>query len=213
MLNRGQIKTNVKINLNDAGILSTFFSDAELNASLQDGYNEIVCKSRCNVKKVTLNWPDATVYYDFVNGGFGVSDYLGTTAILNNNTNLYLSDNISLRDLDRIRRDWELWTGNAQYWVSHSLQYIAIVPSLVVGVGTFNLIYWATAPVFVTDADTPIIASDMQILLELYTTEDMLETAEEPSKGLTFQQMYDKKLAEYTERCQNLAMADVLLRI
>jgi hypothetical protein len=211
-MNRGQIKTNVRVNLNDNGIQPTFFGDEELNESLQDAYNEVVCKTRCNIKQVTLNWPNATTYFDFIND-FAVSDYLGTVAILNNVTNLFLRDDVSLRDYDRIRRDWELWEGNAQFWAPHSLQYIAITPALAVGTGTFKLYYYAIAPTLTVDATVPIIASDMQILLELYSTIDMLETAEEPSKGQQFNLMYYKKIAMYTERCQKLASADALLRV
>jgi hypothetical protein len=211
-MNRGQIKTNVRIDLNDNGVQPTYFGDQELNDSLQDAYNEVVCKTRCNVKQVTLNWPGDTIYFDFIND-FDVTDYLGTVAILNNNTQLFLRDDTSLRDFDRIRRDWELWEGNAQFWAPHSLQYIAVTPGLAVGNGTFLLYYWAQAPTLTTDSDVPIIASDMQILLELYSTIDMLETAEEPSKGQQFNLMYYKKIAAYAERCKRLAAADVLMRI
>lgn len=211
-MNRGQIKTNVRVNLNDNGVSPTYFGDTELNDSLQDAYNEIISKTRCNVKKVRLNWPNETVYFDFITD-FGVADYLGTIAILNNVTNLFLRDDVSLRDYDRIRRDWELWEGNAQFWAPHSLQYIAITPALAVGTGTFDLYYWAIAPTLVDDNTTPIIATDMQILLEEYTTVDMLETAEEPTKGNTWNEQYYKKIEMYASRCQKLAAADALLRI
>lgn len=211
-MTRGQLKTNVRIDLNDNGVQPTYFASDEIDDSLQDAYNEVVCKTRCNVKQVTLNWPSDSIYLDFIND-FGVADYLGTIAILNNNTQLFLRDDTSMRDFDRIRRDWELWEGNAQFWAPHSLQYIAVTPYLSVGVGTFQLYYWAQAPTFATDADVPIIASDMQILLELYSTIDMLETAEEPSKGQDFNLMYYKKIASYAERCKRLAAADVLMRI
>lgn len=211
-MTREQIRTNVKVDLNDNGVQPTYFVDTELNDSLQDAYNEVVCKTRCNVKQVTLNWPSDSTYFDFINN-FGVSDYLGTVAILNNSTNLFLRDDTSLRDFDRIRRDWELWEGNAQFWAPHSLQYIAIAPHLAVGTGTFKLYYWAQAPAFVDDSSVPIIAADMQILLELYSSIDMLETAEEPTKGQQYNLMYYKKIAMYAERCKRLAAADVLMRI
>lgn len=211
-MNRGQIKTNVRVNLNDNGIQPTFFGSTEIDESLQDAYNEIVCKTRCNVKQVVLNWPTRTTHFDFIND-FGVTDFLGAIAILNNNTNLFLRDDVSLRDFDRIRRDWELWEGNAQFWAPHSLQYIAIAPALAVGTGTFKLYYWAIAPTLAFDGDVPIIASDMQILMELYSTIDMLETAEEPSKGQQFNLMYYQKIAMYADRCRKLAAADALLRV
>lgn len=207
-MTRKEIRDLVRINLADAGI--TYYSDAEINASIQDAYNEICAKSQCLVKSSTRNWAAAN-YYDFLTDG--VTDYLGCIAIFNNVTNQWLRDDLSLRDFDRLRKDWELWTGQPQYWAPHSIKYTAIAPKLATAAGTFILWYWATAPTLSGDSDTPSIATDVHDLFEQYCTGDLLETAEEAVKASVFWSQYDAGILEYKERCHNLAKAELLLRI
>lgn len=208
-MTRKQIRDSVRTNLADVGI--SFYSDVEINASIQDAYNEICAKTQCLVKSSTRSWVSNRNYYDFVTDG--VTDYLGCIAIFNNNTNQWLRDDLSLRDFDRLRRDWEIWIGEPQFWASHSLKRIAIAPKPASATGTFILWYWANAPTLATDDDVPLIAADMHGLFEDYCTGDLLDTAEEIVKGKPFRDDYDKNVVIYKERCHNLAKAELLLRI
>lgn len=213
MLTRGVLKTNLRDNLQDSGTSNTFFQDQELNDSLQDAYNEVIAKTRCLVKKATsLQFKNSLGYIDFIND-YNITDYLGTIAIFNRNTNLFLQDNVSLKDLDRMRLDWEQWEGQPIIWTPHSLQYIVMAPRFTTASGLFDLYYWANAPTFTDDTTQTVIATDMDILLEDYATVDAFETKEEPMKGSTYNARYYQKIVKYAARCQNLASADVLLRI
>ncbi len=212
MSTRAQIRANIQANLADVG-LGTFYTPTEIDESIQDAYNEVVAKTLCNIKMMTLSWPATpSPYYDFITT-HSVTDYLGTYAIFNNNTNFWLRDDVSLRDLDRIRRDWELWRGQPQFWCPHSLKRIVIVPNLLVGGGTFNLWYYAIAPVMTADSDVPIIAADEHVLIAWYSTADLIETAEEPAKAAHWWGMYEPAKEEYKQRCHNVAQAQLLLRI
>ena len=230
-MTRSQLRANVRANLSDAGI--TYYQDEDINNSLQDAYNDIAAKCQCIVNSVTLNWLSRTNYYDFLNGnpdplnvdpvtGFPipknvpVPDYLGTIAIFNNNTNLWVRDDLSIRDFDKLRIDWETWTGQAQYWTPHSLKYIVCVPFLYVGSGTFILWYWGKAPLWDPAGDTtqePLVASDMQTLFEYFSTADLLESAEEPAKATEWWGKYFTNRESYKERCRDNARADLLQRI
>jgi hypothetical protein len=145
-----------------------------------------------------------------------VTDFLGVIAIFNNNTNLWLRDDLSKRDFDRIRIDWELWTGQSQYWTPISLKYIAVAPRLQQGTGTMDLWYWGKAPIW-TDADDtvtePLVASDMQSLFEYFSTADLLESAEEPTKASIWWQKYMVNRESYKQRCRDNARPDLLQRI
>jgi hypothetical protein len=208
-MTRAQIRAAIRMNLDDAGV--TFYQDDEINTSIQDAYNEIAAKTRCIVKSTTLNWGDAKTYYDFLS--LGVSDYFGTIAIFNNNSNLWLRDDVNLRDFNRIRRDWETWRGESQFWAPHSFKYTAVCPCLETGSGNFVLWYYAVAPTLVDDTSVPIIATDVQRLFEYYSTADLLETAEEATKASIWWGKYDPILNAYKERCHNLAKSQLLLRI
>ncbi|HWY36414.1 MAG TPA: hypothetical protein VNX68_17350 [Nitrosopumilaceae archaeon] len=208
-MNRGQIKTRISKNLADAGV---FFSDNALNDSLQDAYNEVASRARCIIKSATLAQLANRPYYDFIS--LGVTDYLATIGVFNNETQFWLRDDISLRDFDRLRRNWELWTGSPQFWAPHSLRYIAVAPNnAVVTTQTFTLWYWATAPTFTLDTNTPLIATDKQNLLENYACMDLLGDAKEYTKASIYLAQYEEDLEEYKKRCVNLAAADLLQRV
>lgn len=205
-----QLRTNVRSNLSDSGI--TFYDDNSINDALQDAYNEVAAKARCITKSATVSQVANANYYDFVS--LGVTDYLGTTAIYNQSTAFWLRDDVSLRDFDRLRRDWEMWNGDCQFWAPHSLQYIAVAPVLPIIVNEqFTLWYWAAAPTLSSDSSVPLVSTDMQPLLEFYATADLLESAEEMSKSQPYWAEYRRDLPKYKDRCVRLAAADLLLRV
>lgn len=213
-MNRGQLRDQIRVNLQDAAI--TYYSDDEINQSIQDAYYEVCCKTLCLIRNHTFDWslvPQVGNHIDFTKPPFSLCDYIGTYAIFNNQTNWWLRDDISIRDLDRIRRDWELWRGQTQFWTPHSLQYIVVAPFNDPGVGSFVLWYYAYPPTLQVDADSPLIAADNHTLIEEYATADMLETAEEITKAGQWWSRYEPDKEQYKERCHNLAKYDVLLRV
>ncbi len=210
MSTRAQLRSSVRANLADAGI--TFYDDTMINDALQDAYDDVATRCRPIVKSASIAQQAGTPYYDLSN--LGISDYLGTIAIFNPSSNLWLRDDATHRDLDRIRRDWETgWTGTPQMWCPHSLKYIIIVPNLaVVTTETLTVWYWALAPTM-AESTTPLVATDMQNLLEHFATADLIETAEEFKKALFYWGLYNEDVNPYRYRCQNLAASDLLLRV
>lgn len=232
---RGQVKSEVQTNLTDLNI--NFYSDNDLNNSIQDGYDEIVQLTQCIQKKVTLNWISNLSYYNF--RAMGVDDYLGTIAIMNNVTNLWLRDDLSLKDFDRIRRDWETWIGTVLWWAPSDPDNIAICPkmfaseilygaydagsfdtgsydvnnSALINLGSFTLYYWALAPALISDTDTFLIANDKSTALTRYATADLLEQAQEYNKASTFWQPYLEDIDEYADRVKRNCKSDLLLRL
>lgn len=208
-MTRGQLKTILLSNLNDVGVT---FDDVSLNASIQMAYNEVVIRSKCIIKSASVLQVANSPYYDFV--ALGMTDYLGLIGIFNVATQFWLRDDISLRDFDRLRRNWELWTGAPQFWAPHSLQYTAIAPNEAMVVDQhFTIWYWAIAPTLTSDSDSFLIATDKQNLLENYGTADLLEDAKEWVKATDYMLTYEEDLEEYRQRCVKLAKADLLQRV
>jgi hypothetical protein len=229
---RGQIKINVRVNLDDAGV--TFYSEQDLNDSFQDAYDDITILSQCLVKSATLSWMPNLSYYNFKTI-LGVTDFLAVTAIFNYNTSRWLRDDLNIRDFDRLRRDWENWEGTPQFWAPLNQDYVAIAPryagSTIPGafnnlafsnaffigtstnLGTFKLVYWALAPTLVSDLDTLLIASDVQDMFEFYVTADMLEQAQEFVKASEYWGKYYSSLEEYSDRTKRINKSDLLLRV
>ena len=210
--NRGQIKSTIRVNLDDAGV--TFYSDSDLNESLQDAYDDIVCMTQCiTTIQDNISWPANLVYIN-PKTDLGLSDYLATVAIFNNNTKRWLRDDLTLRDFDRIRRDWEMWQGTPQFWSPSDPNYIAIAPTYQGNpTGTLKMVYWAQAPVLVNDSNTFLTASDVQNMFEFYCTADMLEQAEEFQAAGEFWEKYYGTLAEYSHRVKLNNKADLLMRV
>lgn len=228
---RGQIKADIQSNLTDLNL--NFYSDDDLNQSIQDAYDDVAILSQCIQKRVTINWISNLSYYDFKS--LGISDYLGTIAIFNNITNLWLRDDLSLKDFDRIRRDWETWIGTPQFWAPSDPVNISITPKYLgsntpgafdplsfsnafyIGnfttLGTFILYYWTVAPELTSDSDTFLIASDKDQMITQYATGDLLEQCQEFSKAAGYWDLYFENLDEYSDRVKRNCKSDLLLRI
>ena len=211
-MTRGELKDIVRANLYDAAV--TFWSVDDLEDSIQDAYDDIAALTQCIIKKQSaVSWISNTGYIDPV-VDCGITDYMAVTAVFNNNSNLWLRDDVSLRQFDHLRIDWENWAGQPQMWAPVNNKYFAIAPKMVTATGTFDLYYWARAPQLTSDSDTFLIATDMQVLLEQYVTADMLEQAQEYVKAQSpWWKDYYEGIVQYTERCKKLAARDVLLRI
>lgn len=230
MSTRGQLKSTIRENLDDANAVR--FTDDDLNESFQDAYDDIAALTQCFTQRVTLRWESGLSYYDFKS--IGVTDYLGTIAIFNNVNNQYLRDDLSTRDFDNLRRDWELWIGTPQFWAPISPDKIAIAAKYLstsvngafnpyafssayfiggVAVGTFDLTYSTTAPTVTDDATSPLIASDMQVMFEYYMTADMLEQDEEFAKANVFFTKYYECVRDFSKRVKVINKHDLLLRV
>jgi hypothetical protein len=231
---RGQIKAEIQNNLIELNF--NFYSDEDLNNSIQDAYDDITILTQCIQHKVTLPWISNLSYYNFKNL---LPDYLGTIAIFNNVTNQWLRDDLNLKDFDRIRRDWENWVGTPLFWAPSDPERIAVAAkyfgsTLVYGafdsgsfdknsffinnatqnpLGTFNLFYWALAPQLISDSDTFLIASDVTTALTRYCTADLLEQAQEFNKAQIFWQPYQSDVDEYSDRVKRNCKSDLLLRL
>ena len=229
---RGQIKDDIKGNLIDLSI--NFYSDDDLNESVQDAYDDVAILTQCIQARTTINWISNLSYYNFVKMGF--TNYLGTIGIFNNVTNLWLRDDLSLKDFDRIRRDWETWNGTPQWWAPSDFQSIAVAAkyrgtitsgafdpgsfsnAYYIGsgyalLGSFMHYYWTTAPRLQSDADAFLIAPDMQQLVTQYVTADCLEQAQEFGKANDYWVQYFGNIETYADRVKRISKSDLLLRL
>ncbi len=202
------IKTRVRSNLEDAGV--TFYSEDDLTDSLQDAYDDVAFQAKCIVKSTSLDFL-LSPYIDF---SLYISDFLQVTAIFNLNTNRWLQDNLSIRDFDKLRSDWELWSGTPQWWSPADIKMNVILPYYASApLYQMTVYYNAQAPTITDDSESPLIALNFQKLLEWYCTGDMLEQAEEYTKAGGFFAQYTPALDEYKEAVQLQAKRDLLVII
>src|SRR5438034_11789538 len=160
-----EIRNNIRANLDDAGV--TFYSADDLVDSMQDGYDDIAFQAKNIIKKATLPFLTSP-YYDF---SLLVSDFLAVVAIFNKNNNRWLDDNLTLRDFDKLRNNWELWNSSPAWWAHVTLNLVCIVPTYpVLPAQGFDLYYSARAPAITDFTESPLISQDFQKLLEWYST-------------------------------------------
>lgn len=217
-----QIKQSIQDNLADAGV---YYSQADLDTATQGAYNMTVSLSQCIIRKVTLPFKGNLIYYNFQDQSnypdLYVADYMACTAIFSNLTNLWLLDDKALKDFDRDRIDWENWTGNGVWWVpTNDYRRIAIIPHATTDVSTFDLYYWAQAPI-VNNANCPEVPADFSYLIELYATAGLLELAHEFVKAQIWlnefygikdgNQNEDSGIYALAARTKNLAKSDLLM--
>ncbi len=204
-MTRLELKTKIRENLNDAGV--TFYSEDDLNDSIQDGYDDISVVSGCIQKSGTLTLLDNTTYYDML---AAFSDFFALVAAYNNNTNRWI-DFDALKQFDNVRIDWEIWAGSQPLFGAISnFRYVAFVPRLTTAFGNATIWYRALAPTLTSDSDEFLIHLDKQELLEWYVTADMLDQQQEYIKADSYWANYFEHLLKYKSRIDKLAMSDYL---
>lgn len=217
-----EIKQNIKDDLEDQSI---HFSALSLHNSVQWAYDEMVAISHCIIKKIVLPFQDDLNYYNFRDDinfpAIYVSDLMGVTAVFSNLTNLWLLDDKVLKDFDRDRIDWENWYGSTIWWApTKDYRRYAFIPKMMHATSTFDLYYWASAPV-VVDSESPLIPSDFIDLLIIYAEALLYEQAREFKKARELMkefwgvdedgQNYDKGIYELVARTKNITKSDLLM--
>lgn len=209
-MTRAEVSTKIRNNLNDLGI--TYYSDTDINNSIQDAYDEIVVYSECIEK-----WADIPVNTIGATEAGGnpwikisniLSDYYRPLAILNQTTRQFLEPQID-RDVDNYRWDWQLGNGAVYDFIINGPQWIGL-PNSYTGANykPLRLFYKATAPKMLVDTDYFRILDDYQILIEHYCTADLLEQNQEFMKAQNYWNQYEPLLEEYRSKIQLLSRSD-----
>jgi len=113
-------------------------------------------------------------YYDF---STLITDYTHVMAIYNNNTSKWL-DYMPFKLLQELDARWETKIGNPVFFTVLDDSYVSVYPKLGSAVGSMLVLYKGLADTLLA-AGTPIIQTQHQVVLEQYTTMDLLEQAEE----------------------------------
>ena len=212
-MTRAQIKAKIRYNLNDAGI--TYYSDVDLNDSIQDGYDEIVCVSECIEKFIDIS-ADVLLDQTIGNGRPWVKvnelipDYYRIIGILNRSTRMFIDANIS-RNEDHFRFDWQIHNNSNIYsYVINGPQWLAF-PNNNFNANSgimFRIFYKAIAPIVQSDTEHFKILNDYSRLIELYSTADLLEQNQEYTKATNQWVNYELLLTKYSYKIQLLSKAD-----
>ena len=188
-MTRDELAGRISRNVNSTGV---FYTPADLNDAIQDGYDEIVGLTGCIHKATTIAFTANLTYYDF---GSLISDFAALVAIWNTTTKRWLLP-VSEKYLERERDDWETATGTPEYFYPVNFRYVAIYrkPSSA-GYGNMYVFYKALADTLEGD-DTPSIPHEYVQTLEEYVTTDMFEQQREWVKANDRMKAYLEQLKE-----------------
>lgn len=170
-MTRAQVKAKVRENLDDAGV--TFYSEDDLNDSIQDGYNLVVASTGC-IQRATLFPRLAETHWKLAPS---IPDFLYLTAIYDYETKRWLKG-VSRRQLRVMREDWELQSGSLLMFSIPQIDRVSVYPHPAEAKGACLIYYRALAPEL-TDATPLLIPSAHEDIIEFYSTADLLEQAKE----------------------------------
>lgn len=190
-MTRLQLKQRILENLKDPS--SIYWTDAKLNDSIQDGYDEIVLETECIEQVTTVNFVSGQIYYniyDLIVAPY----YWKPTRLFNNQTNRWLQI-YDQQILNKIYYSWELSNGNP--WCAYivNFQYLAFFPHDITG--SFELFYKVCRDVLANDSQSLQIPDSYIKTIENWCTADLLESVQEFSKAGVYWQDYQTELDRF----------------
>lgn len=175
----------------------------DLNASIQDGVDEVCAFSGCIYKSASLDFIPNKTYYDLPSL---LPDYIGLVALFNTVVKRWMIPTSS-KKLDRERIDWEACYGTPWWFVPINYRYMAIFRKPISAYGKMYIYYIAAAPTLTDDIPIPI-PDDHITALEQYTLTDLWEQNQEISKASENIQMYISNLEELRVYMRNKRNSD-----
>src|ERR1700752_2715159 len=204
-MTQSELKIRVKNNLDDFGV---WYSDKDLDDSIQDGYDEIVIFSQCIEKRGDLQFRANKPYCQWPNEI--PADFYSVIQIWNSSNNPFFAGTDTRYESGL---DFKYETIS----VSEPTNYTVIGPDRIgfdsrniSGDSVFTLFYKARAPKLTSDS-VLLINENYILLPELYSTADLLEQNQEYSKATIYWAQYDPMLEEYRSKIQKIARADKVL--
>lgn len=199
---RDQIVTAVRQNLDDEGV-GTFYSEDDLNDSIQDGYDEVAVLTECVENAAQVNFQSELTFYDFASL---LTGYIRIFAIWNNNTNRWL-DPISENELSELRDDWEISNSEPTNYCTESPRYIALFPRPLVASGYMICFYKQQADILI-GTSVPQIPVEHDDVLELYATADLLDQTQEYAKAVKYFQEYAARISDIKKAVNSRSLPD-----
>jgi hypothetical protein len=202
MATRSTIRT--RVNRNIGNISSERFSLAQVNESIQKGYNLATVLSGSIQKSTSFPFPSDTPY---INLRAVIPDYFATLGIFNTRTARWVEPT-DVKSLNNMRWDWERWTGEpTNCWFPVDFNRICILPYQTTGVGSFILWYLGSAPTL-TDSSALELPDTYHSTLEDYGSADLLDLDREYGKAALYYESFYSDLPKISKIVNNLAAYD-----
>jgi len=169
-MTRAEIRTEVQRRLRESSSLAVFWTEADINASIDDGYEEMSDAAEWYVRHQIVDILEQQRYYDMrtqLRRGF-----LAIGPAYNPNTSRWLIQ-VSPRDLGNGDNRWERRVSEPEYMVIRGLWFVGYWPFKATAVGKIKQYYAALPPAMVQDTDEPGFADQFHYGLVEYALWDL----------------------------------------
>lgn len=183
----------------------TYFTDYDINNSIQDGIDEVCAFTGCIYKSAVVPFVGGLSYYDMLTI---LPDYIGMIAVYNSTINRWMWP-MSLRKFDELRIDWECVLGVPYYFSVVNHRYMAIYQKPATSLGNMLVYYRAAAPTLDDSTQIPLL-DDYLNTLENYNITDLFEQSQEWQKAGGHFESYVKDLQQLKNLIQSKRMPDRL---
>ena len=194
-MNFSEMQAEVRVRIDEA--TANFWSDADIQDSLNEGYMEISDATEWYERKANVPmWKNRT-YFDMRE--LLPDTYLAAKRCQNNTTDHWLVPT-TIRAQDKIYAQWERTSGEPEYFFTRGIYWIGFYPKPDDDNGSARLYYSALPPAMSSDTDEPQIPEEYHMGIVAYAVYDLLAQDAETQKALQWfaeYQMYESNLNEY----------------
>jgi hypothetical protein len=211
-MNRGELQQRIFIGLNESSANPAFWTVADVQAALDDAYEEMSDASEWYERDAVLRLLSNQQYYDlrFI---VEADTFLRLRAVFNATTNRWLQP-ISVDDLDyRTYRQWEDVTGEPEKWLVRGLWWLRMFPMRPSDTGVVQLFYKALPPAMTRSTDEPGFPREFHEGLIEYALGDLLSQEGETKRALVHFQKYQGYQARLNEWADSRTSTDRLVRL
>ncbi len=206
-MTRSDLKTQVRLALSEPAAI--YWTDTDLNESVQDSYNLSAVLSATIEKSATINLQANLTYYDLETL---IPDHYATFSVFNPETREFLTPTSSLQ-LMQMRPDWELATGTPRKFFPLNFRYLAIFPRPVTTQGTLTINYRAKAPELTSDATSLLTPTELDQGYIEYVVGDLLAQQTELKKFQRRYLQFLKGLKSAKSRANNRQLPDRIYQL
>lgn len=187
-MTRAQLRTELQEHFQN----TVYYSDPDLNNSIQDGIDEIAAFTGCIYKSATIPFTQFVTYYDMISL---LPDYIGLVAMFNRTIRRWMFPQ-SLKKFNQARIDWDSVYGTPYYFCPINHRYVAIfMKPGTANYGNMLVFYRAAAPTL-TDLTNIPLPDEHITVLESYNITDLWEQAQEFGKAEEYLKIYIENIGD-----------------